>query len=94
MWNINKLYIPSNLTFPLWIYYDLDININIAYSQFKINRNYKKEDELYNKLVKILGYKYIILIDDEKRNFIIDNKLFLSKFITIFSYIELIKVQV
>jgi hypothetical protein len=60
--------------FPLWLYEDLNINPTIAYSQFKINRDYKKEDDLYNKLINILGYKYIILIDDEKRNFIIDDK--------------------
>ena len=72
-YSLDQIYIPENMIFPIWIYNDLDINPNIAYSQFKINRDYKREDDLYNKLVKILGYKYIILIDDEKRKFEISN---------------------
>lgn len=61
----------SNIVFPLWIYQDLKLSSNIAYDYFKINRNYKREDELYNKLIKITGFKYIIVIDDEKRNYTI-----------------------
>jgi hypothetical protein len=63
--------IYSTLTFPLWIYDDLQLSSEIAYEYFKINRDYKREDELYNKLIKILGFKYIIIIDDEKRKYTI-----------------------
>jgi hypothetical protein len=55
-------------------YEELDLDVNIAYSYFKINRNYARENELYDKLVSIIGHKYIIVIDDEKRNFLIDDK--------------------
>jgi hypothetical protein len=60
--------------FPSWMYDELKLNINIAYDYFKINRDYVKENELYNKLINIIGKKYIVLIDDEKRNFIINPK--------------------
>jgi hypothetical protein len=67
-----NVYIPG--AFPLWIYNNLQIDHSIAYSYFKINRNYDREDELYNKLIKIIGLKYIVIIDDEKRNYTIDNR--------------------
>ena len=73
-YDVDELYVPIGDIFPKWIYNDLKINSDIAYSYFKINRDYKKEDELYNKLVKVIGFKYIVLIDDEKRNFVINNK--------------------
>ena len=60
--------------FPNRIYNELNLNINIAYSHFKINRDYNRENELYNELVNIIGSKYIVIIDDEKRNFLIDDK--------------------
>ena len=55
-------------------YDELELDPSIAYTYFKINRNYKRENELYNKLINIIGNKYIIIIDDEKRNFLIDEK--------------------
>jgi len=74
-----KSYYNSDMTgysspiFPVWIYNDLKLNINIAYEYFKINRNYKREDELYNNLIKITGFKYIVVIDDEKRHYTIND---------------------
>jgi hypothetical protein len=60
--------------FPSWIFYELNIEDDIAYNNFKINRNYERENELYYNLINILDKKYIVVIDDEKRNFIIDQK--------------------
>jgi hypothetical protein len=59
--------------FPIWIYDDLKLN-NIAYDYFKLNRNYTRENELYNNLINIIGKKYVVLIEDEKRNFVINPK--------------------
>ena len=74
----NILYGNSNIQykalFPIWIYDALKLNANIAYDYFKINRDYIRENELYNNLINIIGKKYIVLIDDEKRNFIINPK--------------------
>jgi hypothetical protein len=61
-------------TFPTWIYETLNLNNTIAYDYFKINRDYIKENDLYNKLINIIGKKYIVVIDDEKRNFTINPK--------------------
>jgi hypothetical protein len=72
-YNMN-IYIPPNLIFPLWIYNDLEISPDVAYSNFKINRNFAREEQLYNNLTKIIGVKYIVVIDDEKRNYLIDDK--------------------
>jgi hypothetical protein len=33
-----------------------------------------RENELYNKLVNITGYNYVVIIDDEKRNYLINDK--------------------
>jgi len=54
-------------------YESIGLNKNIAYNYFKIKRNYEIEDKLYNKLINITGNKYSIIIDDEKRNFIIND---------------------
>ena len=64
----------SDLYFPAWIYDELHININIPYNNFKINRNYEKENELYTQLINIIGNKYVVVIDDEKRKFTINTK--------------------
>ena len=61
-------------TFPTWTYETLNLNNTIAYDYFKINRDYIKENDLYNKLINIIGKKYIVVIDDEKRNFTINPK--------------------
>ena len=54
-------------------YESIGLKKSIAYNYFKINRNYEREDKLYNKLINITGNKYCIIIDDEKRNFIIND---------------------
>jgi hypothetical protein len=51
----------------------LDLDENIAYNYFKIVRDYNRENILYNKLINITGNKYVIIIDDEKRNFLIND---------------------
>jgi len=70
--------------FPIWMYDDLKLDIsdnlklhNIAYEYFKLNRNYTRENELYNNLISIIGEKYVVLIEDKKRNFVI-NPTYLS----------------
>lgn len=67
--NINNEY-----PFPLWSYKNLNLNINLMYNNFKINRNYERENELYTQLINIIGDKYVVIIDDEKRNFTINSK--------------------
>jgi hypothetical protein len=59
-------------------YNNLKLDINIGYNYFKIPRDDKRENNLYNKLVNIIGDKYVIVIDDEKRNFLI-NDIYLTK---------------
>jgi len=54
-------------------YKSIGLEKNIAYDYFKIVRNYESEDILYNKLINITGKKYVIIIDDEKRDFIIND---------------------
>jgi hypothetical protein len=54
-------------------YNSIGLEKNIAYDYFKIVRNYESENILYNKLINIIGKKYVIVIDDEKRNFIIND---------------------
>jgi hypothetical protein len=68
--NANKL---INYHYTLRTYKSLNLDLDIGYKYFKINRDYEKEKLLYNKLVSIIGYKYIVIIDDEKRNFLINN---------------------
>jgi hypothetical protein len=54
-------------------YDSLHLNENIAYDYFKVVRDYNSENMLYNKLINIIGIKYVIIIDDEKRNFLIND---------------------
>jgi hypothetical protein len=68
--NLNQI---SQKEFPIWIYDELKLN-NIAYDYFKLNRNYTRENELYNNLINIIGKKYVVLIEDEKRNYVINPK--------------------
>ena len=69
----NKHSKTLSTAFPIWIYDDLKVN-DIAYDYFKIVRNHIREDELYNNLINIIGKKYVIIIDDEKRNYTINQK--------------------
>ena len=68
---INRLIIASNIPYPKWLF-PTDIDYNIRYNKFKINRDLEKENKLYDDLVKIIGESYSIIIDDKSRNFIIN----------------------
>jgi len=70
-------YIPK-LNYPKFFYDDMNLDWNIQYKYFKIIRKHEEEEELYLKLTNIIGKKYIVVIDDEKRNFIIDKKYILK----------------
>ena len=63
----------GKLKYPYDFYDYLNLSGNIRYPYFKINRDYKSEDILYNNLINIIGDKYNIIIDDEKRNLIIND---------------------
>ena len=55
-------------------YENLNMNIDIGYEYFKIPRNIKRENNMYNQLTEVIGEKYIVIIDDEKRNFLINDE--------------------
>ena len=59
----------NSKSFPNRVYKQYNININIRYNYFKVNRDINNELDLYNKLIEIVGENYIIIIDDENRNF-------------------------
>ena len=61
-------------TYPTFFYTNFNLNPNIQYTKFKINRDLEKEDNLYQKLINIIGNNYIVIIDDEKRKLLINNK--------------------
>jgi hypothetical protein len=67
------------IDYPNFMYDELNLDPNIRYTQFKINRDYNRENELYNKLVNIIGKDYIIIIDDNERNYKIDTKYIQNK---------------
>jgi hypothetical protein len=64
--------------FPIHWYDELNLSIDIAYTYFKINRNHNMENNLYNNLINIIGKNYVVVIDDEKRNFLIKD-IYLSQ---------------
>ena len=71
--NENNYIIDKNsYLFPDRMYKNYNIDIKIRYDYFKINRDIETENTVYNELIKILGNDYIIVIDDEKRNFTIN----------------------
>jgi hypothetical protein len=70
--------------YPNFMYDELNLDPNIRYTKFKINRDYDKEIELYNKLVNIIGKDYIIIIDDKVRNYNIDIKHVQNKNLPLF----------
>jgi hypothetical protein len=70
--------------YPVYFYDDLRISHDIRYTYFKINRNYNNENILYYNLINIIGNNYIIILDDEKRNLIINKKYYSNKNIPIF----------
>jgi len=71
-------FIPIN--YPQYFYTDFNLDWKIQYTYFKINRNMEEENDLYNRLINITGEKYIVIIDDEKRNYIIDKKYIFNNF--------------
>jgi hypothetical protein len=82
-YNIQYLHIPKkslnydqlvNYHYTIRTYRALNLDIDIGYKYFKINRDYDKEKKIYNKLINIIGSKYVIVIDDEKRHFKINEK--------------------
>jgi hypothetical protein len=79
MHNIN----PIN-NYPIFMYDELKLDPEIRYTNFKINRDLDKENDLYNKLISILGEKYIIIIDDKVRNYIVDIKYIKNKELPLF----------
>jgi len=72
------------INYPFFMYDELDLDPNIRYTKFKINRDYNRENELYNKLINIIGQDYVIIIDDKIRNFNIDIKYIENKHLPIF----------
>ena len=64
-------YIYTDNVFRTYKTFNLDTDI--AYTYFKLIRDNERELNLYNKLINIIGNKYIIIIDDEKRNFYIND---------------------
>jgi len=87
--NIRYINMHNNLSitgdFIKRTYINLKLPSEIAYNYFKIVRNYERENTIYNKLINIIGDKYIILIDDEKRNFMINKKYIENKKYPIFN---------
>jgi hypothetical protein len=83
VFNLYKIYYNSFFSYdpnyPTYLYTDLKLDKNIQYDKFKIIRNYKKEDELYQKLIKIIGTNYIIIIEDRERDLIINRKYVKTK---------------
>jgi hypothetical protein len=68
-------YIQDLSKYPVYFFEYLDLPYEIRYTKFKINRDDNKENILYNNLINIIGDKYIVIIDDEKRNYVINNHI-------------------
>jgi len=64
-----------HIEYPLYFFDELKIPYDTRYTEFKIKRDYIRENIIFNKLVNIVGDKYNIIIDDEKRNFIINKNV-------------------
>jgi hypothetical protein len=63
----------GRLHYPNDFFDYLNLPINIRYDNFKINRDLENENILYNNLINIIGDKYNIIIDDEKKNIVIND---------------------
>ena len=70
------------LCFSELFYKQFNLDLNLRF-KFELNRNLKKEIELYNKLTNILGNEYIIVHDDQSRNFTL-NKDYIGNYPTFF----------
>jgi hypothetical protein len=51
----------------------IKLSSDILYNYFKVFRNYENENRLYNKLINIIGDKYVIIMDDVKRSMTIND---------------------
>jgi hypothetical protein len=69
-----------NTDYPLYFFDELNLSYNIRYDNFKVIRNISNEENIYNKLINIIGNKYNIIIDDEKRDFIINDDIIKNKY--------------
>jgi hypothetical protein len=61
-------------SYPMYFYNDNRLDNTIQYTKFKISKNEKEEDEIYQRLINTIGTNYIVIIDDEKRNLLLNNK--------------------
>lgn len=68
-------YVQNSEKYPEYFFEYLNVPYEIRYTKFKINRDNDAENLLYNNLVNIIGDKYIVIIDDEKRNYVIDKHI-------------------
>jgi len=68
-------YTQDATKYPVYFFEYLNLPYEIRYTKFKINRDENSENILYNNLVNIIGDKYIVVIDDEKRNYVIDKHI-------------------
>jgi hypothetical protein len=59
-------------SYPNFFFDELNLPLELRYTKFKITRDYYAENLLYNNLIEIIGDKYNIIIDDKKRNYIIN----------------------
>jgi hypothetical protein len=70
-WNSSK---DSQLVYTERFYNLYELDYEIRYKYFNIQRDYKKETDLFNKYVKE-GDKYIIYHEDENRNILLNKNL-------------------
>jgi hypothetical protein len=71
-----------NTQYPEYFFDELNLPHNIRYDNFKVNRDISKEENIYNTLINIIGNKYNIIIDDEKRDFIINDDIIKNEYPT------------
>lgn len=76
----NLLSLPDNIiTFDQAFYYLADLSFDIRYNKFYINRDLIKEEAVYKEL-NPNNEKYIFVVDDQARNFLIDRAKINSDF--------------
>ena len=68
-------YKQDHSRYPIYFFEYLNLPYEIRYTKFKINRDENAENTLYNNLINIIGDKYVVIIDDEKRNYTIDKHI-------------------
>lgn len=76
----NLLTLPDNIiSFDQAFYYLASLNFDIRYNKFYIERDFNKEEIVYKELNPD-NEKYIFIVDDPIRNFVIDRKKINSNF--------------